>query len=178
MPLSRQALALLAAIRPTDADPSALVFPTSTGAALSNRDRETKRLHKLSGTAGWHRHDLRRTSATLLGETGTEPHIIEAALNHTAIHSRLAATYNRSRYRPQVADALQRLADALDGIEQGSAESLPVGGDGMSRAPRRLLPGTAIEPVEVFLDTHENLDDVVQALREEAARRDRPRSTN
>jgi hypothetical protein len=33
----------------------------------------------------------------------------------------LAATYNRSRYRPQVATALQRLADALDGIESGAA---------------------------------------------------------
>ena len=56
------------------------------------------------------------------------PDIIEAALNHVSIHSALAATYNKSRYRPQVADALQRLADALDGIEQGGAEivRLPV----------------------------------------------------
>ena len=83
VPLSRQALALLAAIRPTDADPSALVFPTSTGAALSNRDRETKRLHKLSGTAGWHRHDLRRTECDIARRdrdraayhrSGIEPH--------------------------------------------------------------------------------------------------------
>lgn len=28
--------------------------------------------------------------------------MIEAALNHTAIHSQLAATYNRSRYFPEV----------------------------------------------------------------------------
>jgi hypothetical protein len=44
------------------------------------------------------------------------PDIIEAALNHVSIRSPLAATYNRSRYRPQVAVALQRLADALEGI--------------------------------------------------------------
>jgi hypothetical protein len=49
------------------------------------------------------------------------PDIIEAALNHASIRSPLAATYNRSRYRPQVAAALQRLADALDGIENGAA---------------------------------------------------------
>jgi hypothetical protein len=56
-----------------------------------------------------------------MGELGVAPEIVEAALNHAAIHSRLAATYNKARYRPQVADALQRLGDALDGIEQGAA---------------------------------------------------------
>jgi hypothetical protein len=47
-------------------------------------------------------------------------------LNHASIRSPLAATYNRSRYRPQVAAALQRLADALDGIEAGGAEVVPL----------------------------------------------------
>ena len=58
----------------------------------------------------------------MLGEMGELPDIIEAALNHVSIRSPLAATYNRSRYRPQVAAALQRLADALDGIEAGAAK--------------------------------------------------------
>jgi hypothetical protein len=49
------------------------------------------------------------------------PDIIEATLNHTAIHSALAANYNRSRYRPQVAMALRRLADALDVIGANAA---------------------------------------------------------
>jgi hypothetical protein len=53
------------------------------------------------------------------------PDIIEAALNHVSIHSPLAATYNRSRYWPQVAAALQRLADALDRIEAGAAKVVP-----------------------------------------------------
>jgi hypothetical protein len=57
---------------------------------------------------------------------GELPDIIEAALNHVTIHSPLAATYNRSRYRPQVAMALQRLADALDGIEAGAAKVVPL----------------------------------------------------
>ena len=56
----------------------------------------------------------------MLGEMGEMPDIIEAALNHVSIHSALAATYNRSRYRPQVALALQRLGDALDGIEEAA----------------------------------------------------------
>jgi hypothetical protein len=37
------------------------------------------------------------------------------------MRSPLTAIYNRSRYRPQVAAVLQRLADALDSIEHGVA---------------------------------------------------------
>jgi hypothetical protein len=62
----------------------------------------------------------------MLGEMGELPDIVEAALNHVSIRSPLAATYNRSRYRPQVATALQRLADALDGIEAGAANVVPL----------------------------------------------------
>ena len=123
VPLSRQARDLLRTRLPTDAtgnptaaEPTALIFATATGAALSNWDRETKALQKASGTRGWTRHDLRRTGATMLGDMGVLPDIIEAALNHVSIRSPLAATYNRSRYRPQVAEALDRLADALDGV--------------------------------------------------------------
>jgi integrase len=133
VPLSRQAMDLLRSRLPIDADgnlkrpdPDALVFSTSTGATLGNWDRETKALQEASGTGGWTRHDLRRTGATMLGEMGELPDIIEAALNHVSIRSPLAATYNRSRYRPQVAAALQRLADALDGIEEGAATVVPL----------------------------------------------------
>ncbi len=127
VPLSRQAIDLLRSQLPTDntenpktPNPNALIFATSTGAPLGNWDRETKALQETSGTEGWTRHDLRRTGATMLGEMGELPDIIEAALNHVSIRSPLAATYNRSRYRPRVASALQRLADALDGIETGA----------------------------------------------------------
>jgi integrase len=124
VPLSRQAISLLRNLGPGAADE--LVFPTLTGTPLGNWDRETKVLQVASGTSGWTRHDLRRTGATMLGEMGELPDIIEAALNHVSIRSPLAATYNRSRYRPQVAAALQRLADALDGIEAGSGEVVPL----------------------------------------------------
>lgn len=42
--------------------------------------RETKNMQEASGTEGWTRHDLRRTGATMLGELGEYPDIIEAAL--------------------------------------------------------------------------------------------------
>jgi integrase len=133
IPLSQQAIELLRSRLPTDAsgglrqpDPSSLVFTTSKGTRLGNWDRETKIIHEASGTEGWTRHDLRRTGATMLGEMGVLPDIIEAALNHVSIRSPLAATYNRSRYRPQVAAALQRLANALDGIQAGAGQVLPL----------------------------------------------------
>ena len=104
----------LAAIRPPETP------------ALGNRNRETKVIQKASETSGWHRHDMRRTGATMLDEMGELPHVIEAARNHVAIRSRLVARYNRSRYRPAVAAALQRLADALDGIELRAATIIPM----------------------------------------------------
>ena len=100
---------------------SGLIFATSAGTRLGAWDRETKRLQGRCNVTGWTRHDLRRTGATLLGEMGETPDIIEAALNHASIRSPLAATYNRSRYRPQVAGALQRLADALAHLIHGMA---------------------------------------------------------
>lgn len=133
VPLSSQAMELLKGCQPKDKTgtvitpaPDALIFKARGGGRLANWDKGTKTLMMESKTEGWTRHDLRRTGATMLGEMGEMPDIIEAALNHTSIHSPLAATYNRSRYRPQVAMALQRLADALDGVEQGGAEILPL----------------------------------------------------
>jgi integrase len=126
IPLPTQAVDLLRTIIPEKPTRDQLVFTTSTGAALGNWDRETKAVQEASGTSGWTRHDLRRTGATMLGEMGELPDIIEAALNHVSIRSPLAATYNRSRYRPQVAVALQRLADALDGIEAGAGEVVSI----------------------------------------------------
>ena len=142
VPLPRQDIDLLRSIRPGHPDPGALIFATSNGGTLANWDRVSKRVSvacglakedrrtgiavMIDGSAMWTRHDLRRTGATMLGEMGEMPDIIEAALNHVAIRSALAATYNRSRYRPQVAMALQRLADALDGIEEGAAKLVPM----------------------------------------------------
>jgi integrase len=112
---------------------------------LINWDRETKRLMAQTGTAGWTRHDLRRTGATMLGEMGVQPHVIEAALNHAVIHLRLAATYNQARYLPAVREALQRLADRLDSIMAGGAAAVALhprvamGGGERWRRPTRAI---------------------------------------
>ena len=119
-------MALLRAAGPSE--PDALVFCTSAkrggDGRLVNWDRATKALMRETGTAGWTRHDLRRTGATMLGELGVEPHVVEAALNHAAIHFRVAATYNQARYLPAVHEALQRLADRLTEIVDHAAPSV------------------------------------------------------
>ncbi|MBE7181008.1 MAG: tyrosine-type recombinase/integrase [Terriglobus roseus] len=115
VPLSRQAIELLRQLGP--GSPADLIVATKTGGRLTNWDRDTKLVMMASDTSGWTRHDLRRTGATMLGESGELPHVIEAALNHVTVHSQVATVYNQSRYRPQVAEALQRLADAFDGLE-------------------------------------------------------------
>ena len=144
VPLSKQAVALLRAIRPARAAAGTLIFSTATGKPLGNWDRSTKRLMIAAGLARRQklpkgkrrkraavdavmidgssiptRHDLRRTAATMLGELGFEPHVVEAALNHTHVGGQLASLYNQSRYRPEVAKALQSLSDVIDGIYAG-----------------------------------------------------------
>jgi integrase len=114
IPLPRQVLAFIMARRPENWRPEDLVFPNEAGGALGNWDRVTKYLFEATGTSGWTRHDLRRTAATMMGEMGTLPHVIESVLNHATIHSSLADTYNRSRYLTEVGEALQKWADWID----------------------------------------------------------------
>jgi integrase len=112
VPLPSQAVDLLRAAGALE--PDALVFPSNGGGLLSNWDRETKRLHRLSGTSGWHRHDLRRAVATLLGDLGFAPHVISVVLGHAHIAEGATAVYARSRYQREHREALQAIADEID----------------------------------------------------------------
>ncbi len=116
LPLPRQVVDFVRARRPENWRPDDLVFPNEAGGGLGGWDRATKHLFDVTGTSGWTRHDLRRTAATMMGEMGTLPHVIESVLNHATIHSSLADTYNRSRYLTEVGEALQKWADWIDGL--------------------------------------------------------------
>jgi integrase len=122
VPLPPQALDLLRAVgtggeKPIE--PDALVFPSKRGGVLSNWDRETKRLHALSSTSGWHRHDLRRAVATLLGDLGFAPHVVSVVLGHAHIADGATAVYARSRYLREHREALQALANEIDRLVTG-----------------------------------------------------------
>jgi integrase len=96
---------------------SGLVFRGSKGKPLDNWDRWQKRIFTLTNTSGWHRHDLRRTAATLLGDAGIAPHIIEIVLGHKVAHTELASIYNQSRYDKEHEEALKVLSDIICGME-------------------------------------------------------------
>ncbi len=117
IPLSRQACELLAALGP--GDPDGFIFTGRNGAKLQNWRRWQAAINERSGTAGWHRHDLRRSAATILGEAGIPPHIVEIVLGHAEPHSQLAGVYNKSRYLSEHRAAMQLLADQLDEIAEG-----------------------------------------------------------
>ena len=149
VPLPRQAIVCLKASKPKEAKPDALVFSSKSGTALGGWDRWTKALQSRVAVESFCRHDLRRTGATMLGDLGFTPDITEAALNHTVIRSSLSSRYNQSRYRPQVAVALQALADELDAIVAASAPSAGSNVEGKRKTRRARIavgPSRASQP--------------------------------
>lgn len=55
----------------------------------------------------WRLHDLRRTAATRMGDLGTQPHVVEAVLNHiSGSKAGVAGIYNRAAYRDEKRAAL------------------------------------------------------------------------
>lgn len=75
----------------------------------------------------WTRHDLRRTSRTLLARIGVADEIAERVVGHT-VGTKVGRTYNRFQYLDERRAALQRLADLIDEItnEPAGAEIVPL----------------------------------------------------
>jgi integrase len=73
----------------------------------------------------WTNHDLRRTVATLMAESGVAPHIVEAVLNHVSGHRHgVAGIYNRATYSAEKAAALTLWADKLLEIVEGTRRAV------------------------------------------------------
>jgi integrase len=111
--LSRQALALIEGLGPCE--PDRLVFLGERGARLINWPRWSARMKRQVGFDVTP-HAMRRTCATLAGDLGHPPHVVSALLGHRSIGGSLHAGYNQSRYRSEVAVALQAVAELLDAI--------------------------------------------------------------
>src|SRR5262249_50553854 len=79
---------------------------------------------RLNGTVKpWRLHDIRRTVATKMADTGVEPHIIEQVLNHQSGHKAgPAGIYNRSVYERQVKAALIRWSAHVHALVEGRDE--------------------------------------------------------
>src|SRR5262249_15536028 len=110
VPLSAQALAVL------EHQPRRTEFVFTKRGFINWSDMKA-RLDRRLGIAPWRIHDLRRTAATQMAELGTQPHIIEAVLNHISGHKGgVAGIYNRAKYADEMRSALQRWANHLDQI--------------------------------------------------------------
>jgi len=76
---------------------------------------------KLKGVRPWTLHDIRRTVATGMATLGTQPHIIEAVLNHVSGHKRgVAGVYNRATYDKEKRAALDAWASHLKALLSGA----------------------------------------------------------
>jgi integrase len=124
VPLSRQARALLEGVG--SAEPGALVFIGGRGAKLTNWPRWSARIEEEIGVYSVTPHTLRRTAATLAGDLGCAPHVISALLGHRAIGGSLVSGYNKSRFTPEVADALQLIGELIEALEAGQDNVVPL----------------------------------------------------
>ncbi|MCV2894663.1 tyrosine-type recombinase/integrase [Lentibacter sp. XHP0401] len=127
LPLSRSALDLLKSLPSYERQmPEALVFPSTKNTPLGNWNRITKAIQRQSGTSEWHRHDLRRTSASILRLIGTDLGTIDRILAHRIDHSREGTSRALESYLSDLRiveyqdpqkTALNSLADVYETIE-------------------------------------------------------------
>lgn len=135
LPLSTAAIKLLRSLptferrRPND-----LVFHNSKGKELGNWNRITKALQRESGTQAWHRHDLRRTAATIMDALDVSARVIDKILAHQAgskdetvsraLENYLASMFKLDFIEDPQREALEKLADAYAFIEDPKAPKI------------------------------------------------------
>ena len=78
---------------------------------LSNRSADNQALVLTGGK--WTPHDLRRTGATMMGDLGIAPDVIEKCLNHTE-ENKVKRIYQRQKLEAEQANAWQVLGERLN----------------------------------------------------------------
>jgi integrase len=129
LPLSGAAVALLRTLPRIDDSP--LLFPAGRVGStnpVSGFSKVLLTVHQLSGTSGWHFHDLRRTCATHMARLGVAPHVCERILNHSggSTMSVIARTYNTHNYQGEMRQALEAWAADLERIVAGNPAKVVV----------------------------------------------------
>lgn len=132
IPLSPAVLAILAARRAA-APGCKFVFSANGRKPIASVSRG-KRLTDASMAAElgaalphWVMHDLRRTAASGMAGLGTQPHIVEACLNHrSGVISGISAVYNRHSYAAEKREALTTWAAELARITAPVAAAAPL----------------------------------------------------
>ena len=81
-----------------------------TDSILSNRSKDSQALVLTGGK--WTPHDLRRTGATMMGNLGIQPDVIEKCLNHTE-ENKVKRIYQRQELKQEQAQAWSTLGERL-----------------------------------------------------------------
>ena len=115
VPLSRQALAILAQLRDMTGDGDLVLdSPQRPGHPLSE-NTFLFALYRLGYRGRMTAHGFRSLASTVLNESGFEPDVIERQLAHRESDA-VRAAYNRAEYLPKRREMMQWWADWLDGI--------------------------------------------------------------
>lgn len=78
---------------------------------MSGRSKHCEALALPGGK--WHCHDLRRTAATMMGDLGIRPDVIEMCLNHVEVN-RMKRTYQHQKLLVERAEAWRLLGERLE----------------------------------------------------------------
>lgn len=89
---------------------------------LKNRSVKGAGALLLSG-GKWTPHDLRRTGATLMGELGVRPDVIERCLNHVE-ENRIQRTYQRQKLEAEQREAWHLLGERVDLLTRDDADNV------------------------------------------------------
>jgi len=129
-PLSDAAIDLLKALPGFDRRKNDdLLFPNQEFGQLGNWNRSKLQLQEISSVGDWHRHDLRRTGATILTLFGIPPQVVDALLSHKnpfskqavspALHSYAKLAKEMKGLPNPLRDAVETLAEVIRTIEEG-----------------------------------------------------------
>lgn len=118
VPLSRQALALLAQLKEI-ACGSRFVLPGRNPAKPISNNTMLFALYRLGYKGKMTGHGFRAVASTILNETGFNPDVIERQLAHCE-RNEVRGAYNRAEYLQERKKMMQHWADYLDSIEGGA----------------------------------------------------------
>jgi integrase len=125
VPLSRQALAMLAELREISSG-SRFVFPGRNRDKPISNNTMLFALYRLGYKGKMTGHGFRAVASTILNETGFNPDVIERQLAHCE-RNEVRGAYNRAEYLPERKRMMQYWAEYLESAEAG-AKIIPLQG--------------------------------------------------
>jgi integrase len=119
VPLSKQAIAVLAGLRPLTGS-GRLVFPSTTSKDRPiSENTVTYALARMGYRGRMTGHGFRSAASTMLNEQGFRQDVIERQLAHNERNA-VRAAYNRAEYLPERKAMMQQWADYIDKIKAGA----------------------------------------------------------